>query len=135
MGSPVPQEPAISPDMKYCMDCGQQILRRAEICPRCGCRQLLPPRPGLVGGPATGTSSSTAGSFGTDKTSKVLILLVLNALWSGVGNVLVGDKNGWRYVFFNIFVFLISLETFFIPTVLFFFYCCYKGYKQIEGTR
>jgi hypothetical protein len=29
--------------MKYCADCGKQILRRAEICPHCGCRQL-PPR-------------------------------------------------------------------------------------------
>jgi hypothetical protein len=29
--------------MKYCADCGKQILRRAEICPHCGCRQLPPP--------------------------------------------------------------------------------------------
>jgi hypothetical protein len=121
--------------MKYCMDCGQQILRRAEICPRCGCRQLPPPGIALPGGALTPSSSPSSASFGTDKTSRTLILLVLNALWSGVGNVVVGDKNGWRYVFFNIFVFLISLETFFIPSVLFFFYCSYKGYKQIEGTR
>ena len=34
-------EPATK--MKYCADCGKQILRRAEICPYCGCWQLPPP--------------------------------------------------------------------------------------------
>ncbi len=28
--------------MKYCRDCGAQILDNAEICPKCGCRQLFP---------------------------------------------------------------------------------------------
>lgn len=27
------------PELKYCSECGQQIKRRAEICPLCGCRQ------------------------------------------------------------------------------------------------
>jgi hypothetical protein len=26
------------PIHKYCSECGKQILRRAEICPLCGCR-------------------------------------------------------------------------------------------------
>jgi hypothetical protein len=26
----------------FCRDCGQVILRRAEICPKCGCRQSPP---------------------------------------------------------------------------------------------
>jgi Zinc finger, C3HC4 type (RING finger) len=33
--------PAPSIDMsshKFCSECGKQILRRAEICPLCGCR-------------------------------------------------------------------------------------------------
>ncbi len=28
--------------MKYCRDCGEQILDNAEICPKCGCRQTPP---------------------------------------------------------------------------------------------
>ncbi|MGO8789755.1 MAG: hypothetical protein ACLQVL_20545 [Terriglobia bacterium] len=134
MGNPAPQEPPVAPEMKYCMDCGQQILRRAEICPRCGCRQLPPPRAGLFGGATTPSSSSTASSFGSDKTSKTVILLCLNFLWNGVGNLVVGDKNGWSYIFFNIIVFVVSLATFFVPSLLFFFYCCYQGYKHIEQT-
>ena len=30
-------------DEKYCGDCGQIIKRRAEICPKCGIRQMDPP--------------------------------------------------------------------------------------------
>lgn len=34
-----PPPPAIDmPTHKFCSECGQQILRRAEICPLCGCR-------------------------------------------------------------------------------------------------
>ncbi len=28
--------------MKYCRDCGAEILDNAEICPKCGCRQMSP---------------------------------------------------------------------------------------------
>ena len=121
-----------APDMKFCMDCGQKILRRAEICPRCGCRQLPPQT--RVDGEALTPSVSSPSSFGKEKTSRILILLVLNALWSGAGNIVVGHKDGWHYVFFNILVFVLSLATFFIPSLVFFFYCCYQGYKYIERT-
>lgn len=30
-------EPFTKAQQKYCMDCGALILRRAEICPKCGC--------------------------------------------------------------------------------------------------
>jgi len=134
MASPASSEPLIAPDMKYCMDCGKQILRRAEICPHCGCRQLPPPRTGFQLGGAAPSGSSAIGSFGNDKTSRILILLFLNVLWNGVGNLVVGDKNGWHYVFFNVVIFVISLATYFIPSLLFFFYCCYHGYIHIEST-
>ena len=29
------------PQMKFCSECGKQILRRAEVCPLCGCRVLF----------------------------------------------------------------------------------------------
>ncbi len=28
---------------KYCKDCGKIIMSRAEICPHCGCRQMIFP--------------------------------------------------------------------------------------------
>lgn len=44
MGNPVNPEPPAAPEMKFCMDCGQKILRKAEICPKCGCRQITAPQ-------------------------------------------------------------------------------------------
>src|ERR1700741_250969 len=32
----------LSLDQKYCTECGKVILRKAEICPGCGCRQSFP---------------------------------------------------------------------------------------------
>jgi ribosomal protein L40E len=40
------------PPTKFCMDCGQEINRRAEICPKCGVRQL--PAPNASGALGTG---------------------------------------------------------------------------------
>lgn len=34
-----PSDDPTLPELKYCSECGQQIKRRAEICPLCGCRQ------------------------------------------------------------------------------------------------
>lgn len=44
MGSPLPQGPSVSPEMKYCADCGKQMPRVADFCPHCGYRQVTPPR-------------------------------------------------------------------------------------------
>lgn len=32
------------PGMKYCVNCGQEIDEKAEICPKCGVRVKPPPR-------------------------------------------------------------------------------------------
>lgn len=37
-----PASTPIGQDQKYCSECGTVILRRAEICPACGCRQSFP---------------------------------------------------------------------------------------------
>jgi TM2 domain-containing membrane protein YozV/ribosomal protein L40E len=45
-GGPEPSGPEVhgaearSPDQKYCSDCGALIRVRAEICPKCGVRQI-----------------------------------------------------------------------------------------------
>ena len=36
--SPEPIANSALPMHKFCSECGKQILRRAEICPLCGCR-------------------------------------------------------------------------------------------------
>jgi len=35
----VPLSPSPPLDTKFCSECGEKIRRKAEICPKCGCRQ------------------------------------------------------------------------------------------------
>ena len=42
MGNSMPQGPTTPSEMKYCANCGKQILRVAEFCPHCGGRQIPP---------------------------------------------------------------------------------------------
>jgi hypothetical protein len=51
--APIPAPPAIGQDQKFCMDCGKVILRHAEICPGCGCRQLPSAQPSTFITPST----------------------------------------------------------------------------------
>ncbi len=53
-------------ETKFCKDCGAKIAKKAEICPKCGCRQM-------------NVVSSTLSSMGSDKnrvTAGVLALLL-----------------------------------------------------------
>jgi hypothetical protein len=61
-------------------------------------------------------------------------LLLLNALWNGLGNLAIGDKRGWGFGFFNLIVFAISWFTTFVPSVLFFAYCGFQGYNYLQKT-
>lgn len=36
---------AKGPDQKFCFECGGAINAKAEICPKCGVRQMPPPSP------------------------------------------------------------------------------------------
>lgn len=57
------------------------------------------------------------------------ILICLNILWNGLGNLAIGDKRGWGLGFFNWLVFALSIVTVVIPALLFFAYCGYAGYQ------
>lgn len=112
-------------NQKYCTDCGKLILARAEICPGCGCRQALIQSaapgyamPPLRVDPATGP---------------MILLLALNVLWNGLGNIAIGDKRGWGFGFFNWVCFVASFFFFFIPCILFFAYCGFKGYQYLQS--
>lgn len=123
--------PPIGQDQKYCSECGKIILRRAEICPGCGCRQIFAATPSIFGGGAfrPNPSAEVQGPF----VGRMIVLILLNVLWSGVGNLAVGDKRGWGFVFINIVVFALSFFTLFVPCLLFFAYCCYAGYQYLIG--
>lgn len=40
MTEAVQEQRTKGPDEKFCKDCGAIILTKAEICPKCGCRQI-----------------------------------------------------------------------------------------------
>ncbi len=60
------------------------------------------------------------------------VLIALNILWSGLGNLAIGDKRGWGFGFFNWIVFAISIFTAFIPSILFCVYCTFQGYTYLK---
>jgi len=119
-------------DQKYCSECGKLILRRAEICPGCGCRQSSP-RGGFSsgGGFNIPRSPELEGPF----LIRMALLIGLNVLWSGIGNVAIGDKRGWGFMFMNIIVFIVSIFTAFVPSLLFFAICSYAGYRFLSESR
>lgn len=124
--------PPLTQDQKYCMDCGKIIFRRAEICPRCGCRQAAAPNPPFAGfaNPFTnGTSRSP--ELQSSFVTQMALLIGLNVLWNGLGNLAVGDKRGWTYGFVNWIVFALSFVMVGIPSLLFFAYCGYMGYQFV----
>jgi hypothetical protein len=129
VAEPIVEEPHQSrPDDKFCVECGKSLRRRAEICPYCGCRQMPSSSPsawsGLSnGGPEVGSSFVT----------QMAILILLNVLWSGLGNLAIGDKRGWGFGFLNWVVLVVSWFTLFIPSVLFFVYCSIQGYTYLQS--
>ncbi len=73
---------------KYCADCGAIINARAEICPKCGVRQL--PAPGFIG-------VSTAG--GKNRIAAALFALLLGGV--GIHKFYLGRvSQGILYVVF-----------------------------------
>lgn len=112
------------PDQKYCMDCGKLLLLRAEICPGCGCRQAViePIQP------------LTHQQFKVDSLAgPMILLLILNALWNGLGNIAIGDKRGWGWGFANCLIFALAIFTAGVPAMIFFAYCGFEGYKFLAA--
>ena len=60
----------IQNETKFCKDCGAQIAKKAEICPKCGVRQI-------------NTISSTLDNLDADKNKTVAGVLAL--LLGGIG--------------------------------------------------
>jgi hypothetical protein len=128
------QSNSITPEQKYCSDCGSIIFRKAEICPKCGCRQL-PARASLFSSspliPQIRVPTAQADIAAPD-TGKMATLFVCNFLWSGLGNLAIGDKRGWGFGFFNWLVFVLSIFTFWLPSLLYFGFCSWQGYQFLQ---
>ncbi|MEH2468983.1 TM2 domain-containing membrane protein YozV/ribosomal protein L40E [Nitrobacteraceae bacterium AZCC 2161] len=70
-------------NQKYCTDCGSIISARAEICPRCGVRQMSPP--GAFGATtASGRSRVAAAIFAILLGGVGIHKFYLGRIWQGV---------------------------------------------------
>jgi hypothetical protein len=121
-------ESLVGADKKYCADCGKVILRRAELCPGCGCRQVSAPDTRQ-----NGVTSIPLPELQSPFVKQMALLLILNFLWSGLGNLAIGDKRGWSLGFFNWLIFALSIFTLWIPSLLFFAFCGYAGYQFLTA--
>jgi TM2 domain-containing membrane protein YozV/ribosomal protein L40E len=72
-------------DEKFCRECGQVIRARAEICPKCGVRQLPPPN-------ALGTTAPN----GKSRIAAALLAFFLGGF--GVHRFYLG-QIGWGFVY------------------------------------
>jgi len=65
---PVAYTPPVSvTGEKFCMQCGARILAKAEICPKCGVRQYIPPTRYTKDRVTAGILAILLGSFGIHK--------------------------------------------------------------------
>lgn len=89
---------------KYCSDCGKVISERAEICPRCGVRQLAPP-----------SSSGGTARNGKSKIAAALLAFFLGGF--GVHKFYLGQV-GWGLVYLLFFWTFIPAIIAFIEFIL-----------------
>jgi hypothetical protein len=112
---------------KYCRACGKLILACVDICPACGCYQAPTP--------SSTTFTSPTTPICKPRVQRVLLLLGLNLLWNGLGNIVVGDARGWKYGGLNWFFFIASIWMGGVPTLLFFAFCGFQGYGYMRGSK
>ncbi|MFZ6800881.1 NINE protein [Undibacterium sp. Di24W] len=78
-------------DEKYCMDCGSLIKLKAEICPKCGVRQMAAPVSSNIGAVAPN---------GKSKIAAALFAIFLG--WMGAHKFYLGSV-GWGVVYLLFF--------------------------------
>lgn len=83
------------PKYKFCSKCGAKIFEEAEICPKCGVRQMHPQAvkesaapPPASETPAVGQTAAT--QSGEEKKSPG-IAAVLSFFWCGLGHIYCGE--------------------------------------------
>lgn len=90
---------------KFCRDCGASINIKAEICPKCGVRQL--PTPSVVGGLAA-----------NGKNRVVAALLAFFLGWFGAHKFYL-NRGGWGLIYLIFFWTGIPAIVAFIECILF----------------
>lgn len=121
----------LTSDQKYCSECGKIILRRAELCPGCGCR-VMPPTPSPVAGNQTPWQLPTSPQLQSQFVSQMAILLIVNCLWAGLGNLAVGDKRGWSFGFVTWLAIGLSFLIPALPLLAWFAFASYLGYQFLQ---
>lgn len=118
-------------DQKYCSECGKIVLRRAEICPGCGCRVSgTPPPP--IGAVPPSWNVREAPQLQSQFVLQMAILLVLNCFWAGLGNLAVGDQRGWSFGFATWLAIGLSFLIPVLPLLAWFAFASYLGYQFIQ---
>jgi TM2 domain-containing membrane protein YozV len=90
-------------DEKYCADCGEIINKEAEICPKCGIRQLPPP------------DFSASKPNSKNKTTAAVFSLLLG--WFGAHKFYLGEIGqgiGYLIFSFTLIPLIMSIVEFFI---------------------
>jgi len=105
-------------ETKYCANCGEQIDKEAEICPECGVRQ-----------PGTPTYQQTA-----FQEKNPGVAAVLSALWVGFGQIYNGEivKGIILIVFYVISVLLIFVFIGIITTPILWIFGIYDAYNTAK---
>jgi len=126
-------------DMKFCYKCGEKIFQEAEICPKCGVRQMHPPNyqqpasgaaasaqqspPAAAGQPATQPGTSGQGAQPAahyEERKSPALAAILSFFWCGLGHVYCGDfAFGLMLILvYPIIAFVCSITIICIPVVL-----------------
>lgn len=116
--------------MKFCYKCGEKIFTEAEICPKCGVRQMHPPG---YSAPPPAQNPSVPGSASPQnpqpqnqqnppqyaERKSPAIAAILSFFWSGLGHIYCGD---WGFgimliLGFPVIAFLCSITIVCIPFI------------------
>jgi len=63
------------------------------------------------------------------------LMTMLNMLWCGLGNKVIGDKKGGTFMLLNIPILVASFFLAFIPSLAFLIYCGIHGWQHIVSQR
>lgn len=95
----------------YCRQCGRYMDEGGVFCPIC-----------LTHSNVCGISSPP-----------LVLMIVLNIFWNGLGNLAIGDNRGWALGFFNWLVLAVAYFTVGLSMPIYWAYCCWVGYRYLQG--
>jgi len=128
--------------MKYCTACGKQISLAATFCEHCGSRQLSLQQPAVQSIPhkvsefkLPNLAAYNLKPAMASELPQIGLMTMLNMLWCGLGNKVIGDKKGGTFMLLNIPILVASFFLAFIPSLAFLIYCGIHGWQHIVSQR